>query len=156
MDADRREPVIADEVTGRIAVRYVPSGIWIEIEFREAKIDHIECLLSGCWSKDTVAQLDITVQYASCVHEAQPIYLWSGGHQRMSTSVCMKSGGKESSKRSTQHLISERMGIARRGGKALTICTAIEHTLRRSHTSCLYVSSRCIESRLRPSKSMAR
>ena len=61
VNADRGEPVVANEVAGRPAVRDVPACVWVDVELGEAEVDHVQRFLIRLQAHHAVAQLDISM-----------------------------------------------------------------------------------------------
>ena len=68
--AHRREPVVTDEVSRFIAIGNVLSRPLIDVEFGEAEVDHVDSFMVRLEAEDTVAELDVSVENASAVHES--------------------------------------------------------------------------------------
>ena len=70
MHAHRREPVVTDEVSRFIAIGNVLSRPLIDVEFGEAEVDHVDSFMVRLEAEDAVAELDVSVENASAVHES--------------------------------------------------------------------------------------
>jgi len=75
MNANRREPIISNEIPLCLTIWYMSFGIWVNIPFRKAKIYHVDCLFVLAQPNDAVTELDIAVKDAPGMHEFQSRYL---------------------------------------------------------------------------------
>lgn len=124
---DRGEVVVAEEVSGFVAIGNVTSRIGINILFRESKIDHVDGFLVWGEANDAVSELNVAMQQSTVVHELQPGDL---------------------------HVIRVSCGYVRTTRRSRrTICCAKQHTLRRSMT--FFPLRRKRRSKLFPRRSMA-
>lgn len=59
MDVYGAEPIVTNEVSLRTAVRDMGVCLWVNIPFRESKVNHVDEFLVGWQSYDTISKLNI-------------------------------------------------------------------------------------------------
>lgn len=65
----RAKPIVADKVSFSTAVRDVTMCIWVDVPFRESKVNHVYLLVVWGETYHTVSELDVPMQYPSIMHE---------------------------------------------------------------------------------------